>query len=86
MMIPVALGKGLLRFSQPRTILMGSSPMFEAPTWENNGDSSGRTCIFSGVWTCHCGYGFGDLEGATKNHPQENKMWSAFGISSARLT
>ena len=42
--------------------------------------------FFFCVWTYHHGYGFGDLEGATKNHPQENKMWSAFGISSARLT
>lgn len=42
-------------------------------------------CFFF-VLKYHYGYGFGDLEGATKNHPQENNMWSAFGISSAGLT
>lgn len=86
MMIPCRLGQRI-------------APVFPAPhdtdgivayVWSSNvGKQRGffwKDMHFFCVWTYHHGYGFGDLEGATKNHPQENNMCSAFGISSARLT
>lgn len=86
MMIPCRLGQRI-------------APVFPAPhdtdgiiayVWSSKvGKQRGffwKDMHFFCVWTYHHGYGFGDLEGATKNHPQENNMCSAFGISSARLT